>query len=153
MPNYKGHLIGGFFTYLALLYLLRNHSPTVLTIGEWLFFTLMGALFPDIDTKSKGQKFFYRVVFVLLLLLLVQMRFQVIAFVSFVALFPLLIRHRGITHSLWFIMGLSLCTIALAHICVPNFAAIVFFDTLFFFVGALSHLILDLGLRKVFKVG
>ena len=151
MPNYKGHVVGGTVAFALTLYLLRSHNPTFLTCLEWYFFTIVGCLFPDIDTKSKGQKFFYQLVFALAIFLLIQMRFLAVAVVSIVALLPLLIRHRGITHSLWFITCLSLFVIIYAHIKLPAFASVVFFDTLFFFVGALSHLWLDLGFRRMIK--
>lgn len=143
MPNYKGHIVGGVISYAGLLYLLRCHNPTFLTSVEWLFFALIGALFPDVDTKSKGQKFFYQIVGILLLVLLVQKRFQTIAFVAIVSLFPLLVRHRAIIHSLYFIIGLSLGVIIYAHFTIPCYATIIFFDTLFFLVSACFHIVLD----------
>jgi membrane-bound metal-dependent hydrolase YbcI (DUF457 family) len=151
MPSYKGHMIGGLVSYAGVLYLLRCHNPTVFTAAEWLFFTLIGALFPDIDTKSKGQKFFYQLVGILLFVLLLQKRFQAVAFVAIIALFPLLVRHRGITHSLYFIVGLSLLIVAFAHFVAPCYATIVFFDTLFFFVGACSHILLDRVITRIWR--
>lgn len=152
MPNYKGHLIGGTIAFSLLVYYLRGQHPSVLTGIEWYCCTLVGALFPDIDTKSKGQKLFYRIIFSFVVFLLIQMRFRAVAFVSLVALAPLLIRHRGITHSLWFILLLCSALVAYTHVYVPAYAPFVFFDVLFFFVGALSHLWLDLGIRRVFRI-
>ncbi len=151
MPNYKGHMVGGLVSYAGVLYLLRCHNPTFFTAAEWLFFTLVGALFPDIDTKSKGQKFFYQIVGMLLLFLLIQGRFQTVAFVAIIALFPLLVRHRGITHSLYFIVGLALCVVTYTQLAAPCYANIVFFDTLFFFVGACSHVILDRVISRIWR--
>jgi len=62
MPNYKGHLAGGVVTYCVVLCALVGTAPSFMTAGEWLLFTLAGALFPDIDIKSKGQKYFYYLV-------------------------------------------------------------------------------------------
>jgi hypothetical protein len=59
MANYKGHLIGGAVAYSIFLFVGRLHNMSFYTVLEWLLFSLAGALFPDIDTKSKGQKLFY----------------------------------------------------------------------------------------------
>ena len=151
MPNYKGHLVGGAVAFAITFFILKNHQPTLLTSIEWFFFTVVGALFPDIDTKSKGQKYFYRFTFLIMIFLLVQMRFKELAFVSIIALSPLLIKHRGITHSLTFIAALCFLVVVTSQIFLPKYANIIFFDTLFFFVGALSHIYLDLGLQRIFK--
>ncbi|MGC2310143.1 MAG: hypothetical protein WA432_00805 [Candidatus Babeliaceae bacterium] len=64
MPSYKGHLLGGLVVYsIALLFMATTLSW--LTKGEWLLCTLFGALFPDIDIKSKGQKLFYALLLVI----------------------------------------------------------------------------------------
>jgi membrane-bound metal-dependent hydrolase YbcI (DUF457 family) len=152
MPNYKGHIVGGSIAFAILVYCMRSYNPTVFTAAEWFCCAIIGALFPDIDTKSKGQKLFYRIIFCCVVVLLLQMRFRAVAFVSLVALAPLLIKHRGITHSLWFILGLCGAVIANAHFFVPQYVNLLFFDTLFFFAGAISHLWLDLGFKKMFRI-
>jgi len=66
MPGYKGHLVGGTVAYGLLFFGLVGvvvKQPSMLTAGEWLLFALAGSLFPDIDIKSKGQKYFYYVIF------------------------------------------------------------------------------------------
>lgn len=151
MPNYKGHIVGGTLAFALLLYVLRNYNPSALTILEWYLFTIIGALFPDIDIKSKGQKLFYQIVFLVIIFLLVKQHVQAVAFISFIALSPLLVRHRGITHSLWFIALLSCVGILFALIHLPAYVSIIGFDTLFFFAGAVSHLWLDLGFWRMLK--
>lgn len=152
MPNYKGHLVGGAAAFGIVLYCIKSKNPTIITALEWLCCALLGALFPDIDTKSKGQKIFYRMVFFSVVVLLIQMRIRAVAFVSLLALSPLLIRHRGITHSLWFIVFLCSSALVYAHIFAPAYAQLVFFDALFFCAGAISHLWLDLGLRRMLRI-
>src|SRR5438309_2217826 len=62
MPGYKGHLVGGTVAFGLLFFALVGvvvRQPSMLIAGEWLLFALAGSLFPDIDIKSKGQKYFY----------------------------------------------------------------------------------------------
>lgn len=151
MPNYKGHLFGAAVVYTLALFCVCGFQVSLMRAFEWFVFALIGALFPDIDTKSKGQKLFYYCIGIVFLILVMQKRFQALAFVSFIALFPLIIRHRGITHSLWFIGALCISVLIFVQLQFPQYASIIFFDVLFFFIGALSHLILDRGFRRTFR--
>ncbi len=151
MPNYKGHLVGGSIAYAVTLFLLRGWQPSILCAVEWFAFTLIGALFPDIDIKSKGQKLFYQGIGILFVFLVLQKQFQAIAFISFIALFPLVVRHRGITHSLWFILALCLSVLIFVHVQFSDYVAHkLTLDVIFFLVGAVSHLVLDRGFRRTF---
>jgi membrane-bound metal-dependent hydrolase YbcI (DUF457 family) len=150
MPNYKGHLVGGSIAYAITFLLLRGWQPTVFRAIEWFAFTLIGALFPDIDTKSKGQNLFYKAAGILFIFLIIQQKFKELAFISFVSLFPLIIQHRGITHSLWFIIMLCSSVILFVHLQFPHYSTAIVFDVLFFFVGAVSHLVLDRGVKRTF---
>lgn len=150
MPNYKTHLVGGAASFGLLLYCMKSYNPSFLTALEWFFFALMGSLFPDIDTKSKGQKLFYRVLIVILIILLMQNRFRTIAMISIASFIPLLVNHRGIFHSAWFIIMLGCFCVVFATIFLPSYVSIIMIDTLFFVGGAFSHLILDRGIKRVF---
>jgi hypothetical protein len=70
MPSYRVHLIGGFLTYLAVLQGIKHMDISGFVIAQGLLFCLLGALFPDIDVKSKGQKIFYSILLCLLFWLL-----------------------------------------------------------------------------------
>jgi hypothetical protein len=147
MPNYKGHLVGGVAVYgLVLCGVIGMIKPTFLTAVEWLLFTLAGALFPDIDIKSKGQKYFYYVVFLFFVVLAVQRRFEMLACFSFIIISPLLVRHRGIFHSPWFVIAVSLFAWVVVSMVKPKIAQQFFYDILFFIAGALSHIWLDFGI-------
>src|SRR5882724_10040377 len=89
MPGYKGHLVGGAAVYvLFLCCIIGVVKPSLLMASEWLIFTLAGALFPDVDIKSKGQKYFYFVVFAIFMLLAWKGRFQLLSCCSFVIITP-----------------------------------------------------------------
>lgn len=150
MPNYKGHLAGGLVVYFMVLVVLIGSTPSVVTAFEWLVFALAGALFPDVDIKSKGQKYFYYLVFIALAVLMYQQRFRIASCFSFFAITPMLTKHRGIFHNVWFVVGLPLSIWMAMGMLFPVLAWPLFFDTLFFIAGALSHLFLDRGLSRMF---
>lgn len=150
MPNYKTHLAGGLFAYLVSLYAVISVRPVTFALClEWLLFCLAGSLFPDVDIKSKGQKIFYWIVLILGTFLLFHKRGQALIILGALSLFPLLVRHRGIFHKLWFIIVVPSLIAWLACSYWPTCSTIIYYDTLFFIVGAISHLWLDLGLRRL----
>ncbi len=153
MPNYKSHLTGGFFAYLLVLYFILNNQTISFATGiEWLLFTLMGSLFPDVDIKSKGQKLFYWVATILAAVLLYHEHIQALIILGFISVVPLLVRHRGIFHRLWFVILIPFGISIFLCFYLPGCNRIIMFDTFFFIVGAVSHLWLDLGLRKMLRL-
>jgi membrane-bound metal-dependent hydrolase YbcI (DUF457 family) len=151
MPNYKGHLAGGCVAYGIMLYALSNYDPTPTVAIEWLGCTLAGSLFPDIDTKSKGQKLFYAVILLVLLTLVVKEQFLLFVCISMGSFLPMLVHHRGLFHRLWFILFMAYGLWLAADYYVPHYADTLFYDLVFFVTGAISHIWLDLGLRKMIK--
>jgi hypothetical protein len=161
MPGYKGHLAGGCVVYglmLGILYGclpyedLAKYGSSPLIAMRWLICALAGSLFPDIDVKSKGQKYFYWVILAFFLVLIAQRQFRLLAASSIVAVFPMLVKHRGIFHKTWFVILAPLSLWMLLVTYAPAYSQILFFDMLFFIVGALSHLWLDLGLKRMIRL-
>ena len=79
-------------------------NPTILMdpLGILACFTvaLLFGLFPDVDIKSKSQKIFYSLLFVLnLSLILFFQRYLESAILGLFAMLPILSKHRGWTHS------------------------------------------------------
>lgn len=152
MPGYKGHLFGGFVFYLLAVVLCSlTHWPASRLVQAF-FFTSLGSLFPDIDTKSKGQKVFYFFCFITLVVLVMQQRYQLVACVSIFALVPLLVNHRGLFHNIWFCAALVGGTVALLTNLFPLFTTSIVYNGAFFFLGLFSHLFFDFGLKRLFKV-
>lgn len=149
MPNYKGHLMGGAIAYALGLYLLYAYCPSLLIAAEWFLCALAGALFPDVDVKSKGQKYFYWVMVALIVVVAKSKRYDLLVFVSLFSLLPMLVRHRGIFHQLWFIVAIALGTWSLCTLYAPSAGSRLCYDLIFFVVGAISHLWLDLGWRRI----
>lgn len=151
MPGYKGHLAGGVVAFGLVMFVLVLEQPTLSTGAEWLACALVGALFPDIDTKSKGQKWLYRLMLLIFAFLFIKQRFELIALMSLMLMVPLVVRHRGLTHKLWFIVALPTAAALFAAARLPQYADLFFWDALFFIAGAVSHLWLDLGFLKMFR--
>lgn len=150
MPGYRAHLMGGFTAYALVLFAIQRLAPTPLTMIEWLGCALIGSLFPDLDIKSKGQIWFYRLLFVVMGVLVIQQRFMLVAFMSVSCITPLLVKHRGLFHEPWFIIGMPLCGVFLIGAYMPAHSALFFWDALFFIAGAVSHITLDRGMRAFF---
>ena len=155
MPGYKGHLAGGVVAYAVTLFILKNPQVTCVTAIGWLGATCAGALFPDIDIKSKGQKYFYWLLLFILLwsiwrfkALSSSSRFNVVASIAVISCLPMLIRHRGITHEPLFIVGSTSIGWFFISSLYPGYAQEFFFYALFFAIGALSHIWLDKGFMK-----
>lgn len=152
MPNYKGHVLGGIVVYGIVFCAVASFlHPSFITACEWLLFTLAGALFPDIDIKSKGQKYFYHLILVLLIVLAFHQQFATMACCSFIVITPMLVRHRGIFHRSWFIMTMPIVVWALVSFSFPLLSASLFVNTLFFIAGGLSHIMLDVGIGRMIR--
>lgn len=59
---------------------------------------LFMALFPDLDTNSIPQRWFFRAMFVLLAILYFRREFELFSLFAFVTLLPVMHKHRGWTH-------------------------------------------------------
>lgn len=150
MANYKGHLVGGAVTY-GILFCLIPTVPTMTRAAQWLAWCLAGSLFPDVDTKSKGHNLFYLAMLPLLLFLIAQSRYQLAALLAVASLLPLVAQHRGLFHRFWFLLIIAGALVLVVPIYTGIPTKTIRIDLLFFLAGALSHLWLDLGIRKMFQ--
>ena len=147
MAKGSNHIVAGICIGLCGLYFfqLQNSSVDCLIC---FFASIAGSLFPDIDIKSKGQKLFYGIMAPFYIFLFAQGQWALCFLVGLSALFPLLCNHRGLYHSLWFIVGfVGLWSAAMVAL-FPLYSNQIVIGSLFFICGALSHLWLDFGLKK-----
>ena len=163
MASYRGHLVGGFIG--AAVYALAVTLLPVQRMAEYahilsgweaiasvFIIAMLFGLFPDVDTKSKGQLLFYWAVFLLDALLIWTRHLEAAAYLGIVATLPLLGHHRGITHSkvAAFIVPLPIVIIPYLYnekmlpISVVYYGAAV--------VGYLSHLLLDGLIVRWFRI-
>ncbi len=56
------------------------------------------ALFPDLDTASIPQRWFYRFLLVAMIVAIIKKEIDIFAVMAFLGIVPLLDRHRGWTH-------------------------------------------------------
>lgn len=163
MPNFQGHLAGGAVTF-ALVYSVSTKLITSIpytgkeTILA-LIFCLLGALFPDVDTKSIGQKVFYTINLVLVTWAILTHQWSLLSILSLLGVFPMLVSHRGIIHTVWFVTLVPLCIpFVMSYNKIPTgidmWGHTAWMIYGYFVAGALSHLLLDYGflqtLRRMF---
>jgi len=161
MSGYKGHLAGGLVVSGLGIYLLTSYSgcvgiaPSIITgttQAEWLLFGLAGSLFPDIDVKSRGQHYFYWFVLMVLSWCALKQRYDMALGISIMAVIPMLARHRGLFHRAWFVILMPLLVWLICSCYKPSMSNGLLIDGYFFIAGALSHLWLDMGLRRMLRV-
>jgi len=111
MSDFAGHSKAGIKTFLWIL-------PVIFLVnfwrveGDWLDLlksswhlplcfglTYLGALFPDIDIKSKSQKMIYSIIIVFMALLIIYHYYGWAAGIGFFALLGIISKHRGFLHS------------------------------------------------------
>ena len=146
MPGYRGHVAGGAIIWggaFAGAVWLGILQPRIETAVVLFVAAVMGALFPDTDTDSKGQNLFYGILVVLDLAFMIKGLYRWAAVLGFCAMLPALGRHRGWTHTWW-----AMLLVPLPILLLP----VIFFDqnpgrALPFYLSAVtgyfSHLLLD----------
>lgn len=104
MGSYRTHTIGGMLAFAGCMATLAFLLSAEISIekGLCLFaITLMAALFPDIDTDSKGQNLFYSLFLLLDVYLILNRNYKHAAILGLLVMLPVLSRHRGWTHTVW----------------------------------------------------
>lgn len=154
MANYKGHLAGAVAVttpYIAGLSFLPGEllgktggilSDWQMVAGMYVVAMLM-ALWPDIDTNSKGQDIFFGTAFLFDVLLISQGYLEAAAYLGLLAMTPIIGKHRGWTHG-----KMAMLLVPLPIVVVPyvNNSSILATYLLFYgaaVAGYFSHLLLD----------
>jgi len=146
MPGYKGHITGGVIIGIGAIYtgiITGWIHPTITKLIIIFGLILAGALFPDVDTDSKGQNLFYSILAIIDIYLIIKKEYKDAAILGFLAILPALGHHRGWTHTWWAMLLVPVPIIALA-ILVFHYSwhtAITFYCAAA--LGYLSHLLLD----------
>lgn len=146
MPGYKGHLVGGAAAaglVVGGLYVLGWSLPEYSRLATLGALVLLGALFPDVDTDSKGQHIFYLTLAVLDFALIVQGFYKWAAVLGFAAMLPAIGSHRGWTHTWW-----AMLVVPLPLVLLPFWLYGAALEALAPYYGAAvlgygSHLVLD----------
>lgn len=162
MPGYKGHLmggavaasvaVGGFIIFQEFSHghlsseIVQGVTPTENFLRPFAIFAfcMLGSLFPDVDTDSKGQHVVYTLFVAINAFLLYKKNYKFSAWLGLFAMLPALGHHRGWTHS-WLIlpiMGLPLLLIPY-WLLGPHHMMTSIPYYLAFTLGYFSHLLLD----------
>ena len=110
MSGYKGHIAGGLVVNSAYLGAVHFMPGTILErwnseLADWQLLVglyviaVLFALFPDIDTNSKGQDIFFGIAFIAEIALILTGKFEPAAYLGLLAMTPIVGKHRGWTHS------------------------------------------------------
>lgn len=144
MPGFKQHVSAALFILVAALaVIIPRCEVTAVQVVEWAGCLVFGSLFPDLDTKSIGQKWFYRVFFIVASALFLAHRYYAVSFVMLIGLVPLLVNHRGLFHATWFLATVVMCAGIFLTVTFPCHKDRIIYDILFFWLGAFSHVWLD----------
>lgn len=154
MANYKGHIAGGIAAGTALcagaLFVpVEQLAEAAHLLNDWqaifavLIIAVLFALFPDIDTNSKGQDIFYGIMLPLDIFLIWNGQLQAAAYFGLIAMLPIIGHHRGWTHS-----KLAMVLVPLPILLVPwlYHDKIVLISAIYYtaaVAGYFSHLLLD----------
>ena len=156
MPGYRMHIVGGIAAYGITLSILSLYSryfhPSTPVLAEWLIFAVAGSLFPDIDTRSKGSSWFNKLIPILGVLCLVSRMYVLLGVLSIMWILPYLATHRGTFHRVWFVVLAPLGLAYFLGLHFPSYTRIFYYDAAFFITGALSHLWLDLGFKRMIRI-
>lgn len=163
MANWKGHIGGGVVcgaAYVAALQYVpvEYYAERAHLLHDWqalvaiLVLSTLFALFPDIDTNSKGQNIFYALALGVDVLLIWNGNIQAAAYLGLIAMLPVVGKHRGWTHS-----KLAMLLVPLPIFVVPYLysrsalqIALIYYGAAV--VGYFSHLLLDGLIFKHFRI-
>jgi membrane-bound metal-dependent hydrolase YbcI (DUF457 family) len=163
MANWKGHVIGGVvlggaYTAIVSFTPIEHFAESAGLLHDWqvlagvMVLSVLFALFPDIDTNSKGQNIFFGLALAADIALIWSGNIQAAAYLGLVAMLPVVGKHRGWTHS-----KLAMILIPLPIILVPYLHSDTILPISLMYYGAavagyFSHLLLDGLIVKWFRI-
>lgn len=150
MSMYRGHLLGGLAAYLMVIVAYGIYTSVFQHYFPGLLAALAGSLFPDIDIRSKGQRLFLKILFLLIVLCLYLQASVPLMILLMFSVLPIVFPHRGLFHDIIFVGALAVTAAGSVIYILPDKTELIFLVTFFFFVGVLSHLVLDKGFKKTF---
>lgn len=164
MSGYRGHLVGAgilcgvYVTALSFALSIDVLAYKGAFLHGWQFLvalfvlSLLFGLWPDVDTNSKGQDIFYGAMFALDILLIATKSLEAAAYLGFLAMLPIVGKHRGWTHT-----KIAMILVPLPILLLPNTNPANGVSSSFLYYGAaeigyFSHLLLDGLIFKRFRI-
>jgi membrane-bound metal-dependent hydrolase YbcI (DUF457 family) len=123
------------------------YRPAPLTGAALVFTCVLGSLFPDVDTDSKGQSVFYWMMFAVDVALIIKGYYKWAAFLGAFAMLPALGPHRGWTHTWWAMLLAPLPILLVPYFLLQSPIRMFLPFYIAFVAGYLSHLALDRQFR------
>lgn len=151
--GFRGHagVATLFFIVIAVCGRLFGVPWGILCVGG--AFVLLGGLFPDIDTASRGRSFFVILLFSAILVSVLRGFYFTAALLFAIAIFPLLSRHRTLFHKFYFLVFLTGVFCWTAYLFFPSFKMEIVRNGAFFLAGCFSHLVADFGFLQLRRKG
>jgi hypothetical protein len=148
MPGYRAHIAGGLLMGALVMQGLGVICPVLKPVGviELLItcgVLVLGALLPDIDNTSKGSYWFYSACALVILWALITQRIFLVGVVCVSVVGLLFVKHRTLTHRWWFGLVCGALLWCGGVSAWPAQQVLIDKWVLFFFLGFLSHLVLD----------
>jgi membrane-bound metal-dependent hydrolase YbcI (DUF457 family) len=163
MANWKGHIGGGVVLGAAYAGALsqvpvERFAEAAGLLHDWqamvavMVLSVLFALFPDIDTNSKGQNIFYGIALAFDILLIWSGNIQAAAYLGLVAMLPIVGKHRGWTHSKLAMVLIPLPLVAIPYLYNSDMLPIsaIYYGAAV--TGYFSHLLLDGLIVKWFRI-
>tara|TARA_B110000467_G_scaffold67058_1_gene61112 strand:- start:5945 stop:6403 length:459 start_codon:yes stop_codon:yes gene_type:complete len=152
MSGGKGHLFGGFIFMLIFLHTITHYffRPDFLDLVLYMAIGLMFSVWPDVDIKSIGQKFFYTVFFLVDIFLIYHEEYKIGSYFGLIIILPILAKHRGWTHSIpaMFLVPAPIILYPIYMSKSFDFSGAPFYACAV--TGYFSHLVLDRKIRLIF---
>lgn len=163
MANWKGHVIGGvglgaMYTAAVSFVPVERFAEAAGLLQNWqalaaiMVLSTLFALFPDIDTNSKGQNIFFGLALAVDILLIWNGYIQAAAYLGLIAMLPVVGKHRGWTHSKLAMILLPLPIVLVPFLHNDNILPISLIYYGAAVAGYFSHLLLDGLIVKWFRV-
>lgn len=146
MPGYKAHMAGAVAVtggVVAGAWWLGMYRPEPASLALMASLAVLGSLFPDVDTSSRGRTLYYGVALAVDIVLILKKLYRPAALLGLCALLPAIGSHRGWTHTWWAALVIP-CPVLLAPVVLLDMSwAILLPYYLAAVLGYLSHLALD----------
>lgn len=154
MAGYKGHIAGGVGAaalYVGAIQLvpgdvfydMKGLLTSWQSIAAVFVVSQLFALWPDVDTNSKGQDLYIGIAFISDVCLILSGRLEAAAYLGLISMTPIIGKHRGWTHrrAAAFLVPLPLLVIPLLYRSDLLKVGGLFYGAAV--LGYLSHLLLD----------
>ena len=146
MPGHRTHIAFGVSSCFVLIYLLSvlmHFCPTFLQIAGCFLCAILGSTFPDIDTTSKIQRAFFMFSCCALFATIVFQSWFFFFNLSVFTIVVMFLKHRTLTHSVWFVFLLSLVPVIFSLLFSHGISTLAILGGASFGIGAFSHILLD----------